>query len=153
MFSLGSLAVYAAAGHPPFGTDGAVAVLNRVLNEPPDLDGCPPDLRPLIEQCLAKDPALRPQPGQIVTACRDRAASSGLTFGLSWLPAWMSAEAADGPSCPPAWTHPPPSPGEETSLPDQTGPSQTGPADRPEPDRPEPDRRRPERHRRDRPGR
>ena len=58
VFSLGSLAVYPAAGHPPFGTDGAVAVLNRVLNEPPDLDGCPPDLHPLIERCLAKDPAL-----------------------------------------------------------------------------------------------
>ena len=101
VFSLGSLAVYAAAGHPPFGTDGAVAVLNRVLNEPPDLGGCPPDLHPLIERCLAKDPALRPRPQQIVSACRDRASSSGLTFGLSWLPARMSAAAADS-AAPPA---------------------------------------------------
>ena len=130
VFSLGSLAVYAAAGHPPFGADGAVAVLNRVLNEPPDLDGCPPDLRPLIEQCLAKDPALRPQPGQIVTACRDRAASSGLAFGLSWLPAWISAEAADGAELPASLDAPAAAPGEGTSLPDQTGPSpsQTGPS-------------------------
>ncbi|HZC60756.1 MAG TPA: serine/threonine-protein kinase [Streptosporangiaceae bacterium] len=94
VFSLGSLAVYAAAGHPPFGTDGAVAVLNRVLNDPPDLDGCPPDLHSLIERCLAKDPGLRPRPRDIVSACRDRA-SSGLAFGLSWLPGQMSVAPAD----------------------------------------------------------
>jgi serine/threonine protein kinase len=87
VFSLGSLAVYAAAGHPPFGTDGEVAVLSRVVNERPDLRGCPPGLRPLIKRCLAKDPARRPQPGQIISACRDRATSRGLAFGHSWLPA------------------------------------------------------------------
>ena len=94
VFSLGSLAVYAAAGHPPFGTDEAVAVLGRVLNARPDLRGCPPGLRPLIKGCLAKDPARRPEPGHIISACRDQATSSGLTFGRSWLPARVSAAAA-----------------------------------------------------------
>jgi hypothetical protein len=121
VFSLGSLAVYAAAGHPPFGTDSAVAVLNRVLNEPPDLDGCPPDLHPLIERCLAKDPALRPRPQQIVSACRDRA-SSGLTFGLSWLPARMSTAAADSPA--PLAT--PVTPAASVIPPGETGPRETG---------------------------
>ncbi len=51
VFSLGSLALYAAAGHPPFGTDEPVAVLSRVINEAPDLRGCPSALRPLIESC------------------------------------------------------------------------------------------------------
>jgi len=130
VFSLGSLAVYAAAGHPPFGTDGEVAVLSRVLNESPDLRGCPPGLRPLIKRCLAKDPARRPQPGQIISACRDRATSRGLTFGRSWLPAPVSAAAADN-AAPPAW---PVTPGTgddaEGTGPDSTSPSQdhgTGP--------------------------
>ena len=124
VFSLGSLAVYAAAGHPPFGTDGAVAVLNRVLNEPPDLGGCPPDLHPLIERCLAKDPALRPRPQQIVSACRDRA-SSGLTFGLSWLPARMSAAAADS-AAPPAT---PVTPAAAVVPPGEAGPETTSPSE------------------------
>jgi hypothetical protein len=122
--------VYAAAGHPPFGTDGEVAVLSRVLSERPDLHGCPPGLRPLIKRCLAKDPARRPQPGQIISACRDRAASRGLTFGRSWLPAPVSAAAADD-TAPPAW---PVTPGTadaaEDAGPDSTSPSQdqgTGP--------------------------
>src|ERR1035437_4405763 len=60
VFALGSLATYAIAGRPPFGVGGALGVLYRVLNDAPDLGGCPADLRPLIERCLAKDPAQRP---------------------------------------------------------------------------------------------
>jgi hypothetical protein len=133
VFSLGSLAVYAAAGHPPFGTDAAVAVLNRVLSEPPDLGGCPPDLHPLIERCLAKDPALRPRPRHIVSACRDRASSSGLTFGLSWLPARTSAAAADS-AAPPATQArpvsaavPPGEPGPGGTGRGETGAAEAGP--------------------------
>jgi Protein kinase domain len=132
VFSLGSLAVYAAAGHPPFGTDGAVAVLNRVLNDPPDLGGCPPDLHSLIERCLAKDPGLRPRPRDIVGACRDQA-SGGLAFGLSWLPAQMSV-APTGSAAPPASPVTPASaaiPPRETDPggigPDETGAGETGP--------------------------
>jgi hypothetical protein len=122
VFSLGSLAVYAAAGHPPFGTDGAVAVLNRVLNDPPDLDGCPPDLHSLIERCLAKDPELRPRPRDIVSACRDRA-SSGLAFGLSWLPPQMSVAPADSAALPAI----PVTPASAAIPPRATGPGGIGP--------------------------
>ena len=94
VFALGSLATYAAAGRPPFGSGAALAVLYRVLNEPPDLDGCPPDLRPLIARCLAKDPALRPQPGEIIDTCRARTADGALAFERSWLPAAVSAVGA-----------------------------------------------------------
>jgi hypothetical protein len=124
VFSLGSLAVYAAAGHPPFGTDGAVAVLNRVLNDPPDLDGCPPDLHSLIERCLAKDPGLRPRPRDIVSACRDRA-SSGLAFGLSWLPPQMSGAPADSA----ALEAIPVTPASAAVPPRVTGPGGIGPDD------------------------
>jgi hypothetical protein len=130
VFSLGSLAVYAAAGHPPFGTDGEVAVLSRVVNERPDLRGCPPGLRPLIKRCLAKDPARRPQPGQIISACRDRATSRGLAFGHSWLPARVSAAAVDGVGPPAGPAAPGTGDGAEGTGPDSTSPSQdhgTGP--------------------------
>jgi hypothetical protein len=99
VFALGSLATYAAAGRPPFGGGGTLAVLYRVLNEAPDLDGCPPDLWPLIERCLAKDPALRPQPREIIDTCRARTADGALAFERSWLPAAVSAVAA-GPLAP-----------------------------------------------------
>jgi hypothetical protein len=93
VFALGSLATYAVAGRPPFGVDGPVQVLYRVLNEPPNLDGCPPDLRHLIERCLAKDPAQRPRTSEIIETCRARTAGRGLVFERSWLPAAVFAVA------------------------------------------------------------
>jgi serine/threonine kinase PknH len=94
VFALGSLATYAIAGQPPFGGDGAVAVLHRVLNEAPDLGGCPADLRPLIERCLAKDPAQRPRPAEIIDTCQARMTDGALAFDGAWLPAAVSAVAA-----------------------------------------------------------
>ena len=96
VFALGSLAAFAIAGRPPFGVDGAVQVLYRVLHKSPDLDGCPPDLRSLIERCLVKDPAQRPQTGEIIDACRARTADGGLAFERSWLPAAVFAVAVGG---------------------------------------------------------
>ena len=69
VFALGSLAAYAARGRPPFGEGHSAAVSYRVLHEPPDLDGCPPQLRALIEPCLRKEAAARPAPGQILEFC------------------------------------------------------------------------------------
>ena len=69
VFALGSLAAYAARGRSPFGEGHSAAVSYRVLHEPPDLDGCPPQLRALIEPCLRKDAAARPAPGQILEFC------------------------------------------------------------------------------------
>jgi len=69
VFALGSLAAYAARGRPPFGEGHSAAVSYRVLHEPPDLDGCPPRLRALIESCLRKEAAARPAPGQILEVC------------------------------------------------------------------------------------
>ena len=70
-----------------------LAVLGRVLHDPPGLDGCPPGLRGLIERCLAKDPARRPAPGGIIDACRAMA-GGGLSFERPWLPAAVYAATA-----------------------------------------------------------
>jgi serine/threonine protein kinase len=94
VFALGSLAAYAITGRLPFGTGSPVSVLYRVLNETPDLRGCPADLRPLIERCLAKDPAQRPQPAEIIDTCQARMIDGALAFDGSWLPAAVSAVAA-----------------------------------------------------------
>jgi len=69
VFALGTLAARAVLGRPPFGGGHPAAVHYRVLHEPPDLNGCPPRLRALIEPCLAKQPADRPPPAQILQYC------------------------------------------------------------------------------------
>jgi serine/threonine protein kinase len=74
VFALGSLAVYAAVGRPPFGHGHVTAVSHRVVYEPPDLEGCPSHLLTLIEACLEKDPKLRPAPARIIEFCAAHAA-------------------------------------------------------------------------------
>jgi hypothetical protein len=73
VFALGSLAASAVLGRPPFGGGHPAAVYYRVVHEPPDLNGCPPQLRALIERCLAKQPADRPPLEWIVQFCLERA--------------------------------------------------------------------------------
>ncbi|MBW8481465.1 serine/threonine-protein kinase [Actinomadura parmotrematis] len=58
--------VYAATGRPPFGDDTVVAVINRVMNEPPSLHGVPADMQQLLASCLQKDPARRPTAQQLM---------------------------------------------------------------------------------------
>ncbi|MBD2896419.1 serine/threonine-protein kinase [Spirillospora sp. NPDC000708] len=60
--------VFAATGHPPFGDDTVVAVINRVMNEPPYLEGVPADLHRLVAACLVKEPERRPTAQQLMMA-------------------------------------------------------------------------------------
>ena len=60
VFNLGAVLAFAATGEGPFGTGTTAALLYRVAHGEPDLDRVPPRVRPLIERCLAKDPAQRP---------------------------------------------------------------------------------------------
>ncbi|WP_405393858.1 serine/threonine-protein kinase [Streptomyces gougerotii] len=67
IFSLGAVLAFAATGTGPFGVGSAPAMLYRVVYEPPDLQSVPdPELRALLADCLAKEPALRPTPQQIL---------------------------------------------------------------------------------------
>ncbi|MEU8261705.1 serine/threonine-protein kinase [Micromonospora sp. NPDC048999] len=61
VFAWAATVAFAAGGRPPFGNDSLYAVMHRVLNEPPDLPPLPPGLGELIRQCLAKEPADRPE--------------------------------------------------------------------------------------------
>ncbi|MCR6486981.1 protein kinase [Amycolatopsis sp. OK19-0408] len=66
VFSLGGLLVMAATGRAPFGGGSTPQVLYSVVHSHPDLGSLPPELRRLVEPCLAKDPAQRPTPAQIL---------------------------------------------------------------------------------------
>jgi Protein kinase domain/Concanavalin A-like lectin/glucanases superfamily len=76
VFALGALAAYAVLGKTPFGEGSADTVSERVLYQSPDLDGCPPRLRALIEPCLAKQPTDRPQVAQVLRFCLERAGAA-----------------------------------------------------------------------------
>ncbi|MFD7163630.1 serine/threonine-protein kinase [Streptomyces violascens] len=74
VFSLGALLYYAASGHGPFGTGTAHALLYRVVHDQPDLTSLSPALRPVIQQCLAKQPHQRPTPEDLLTSLASGAA-------------------------------------------------------------------------------
>ena len=77
VFALGSLAAFAAVGRLPFGRGPITEVAHRVVQERPDLAGCPAGLATLIEACLQKEPHARPSPAQIIEFCVARAALLG----------------------------------------------------------------------------
>lgn len=130
VFALGALAFFAATGRPAFGEGEDLAIIFRVVQEQPDLTGCPPELLEVITACLAKDPAARPDTRAVFEACRAvqtraatqataqataPAASQGSDAAARWLPpeiaqsihARGNAIAAIGAQPPPA---PPPAP-------------------------------------------
>ena len=60
IFCWAATMAYAATGRPPFGNDSIPAVVQRALNEEPDVGDIAEPLRGLIIDCLAKGPADRP---------------------------------------------------------------------------------------------
>ncbi|MEU6428198.1 serine/threonine-protein kinase [Microbispora sp. NPDC046973] len=60
VFAWGATIVFAATGRAAFGAGNVAAVLHRIMTTFPDLTPVPPPLRALVERCLAKDPAARP---------------------------------------------------------------------------------------------
>jgi serine/threonine protein kinase len=80
IFSLGAVLAFAATGRGPFGTGTTATLLYRVVHETPDLDRVPATVRPLVERCLAKDPAQRPTAAGVLAAVGD------LQPAGNWLP-------------------------------------------------------------------
>lgn len=60
VFSLGSVLAFAATGHGPFDAPTLIEVVQRILDQPPALDGVEGALRGLLAACLAKEPEARP---------------------------------------------------------------------------------------------
>ncbi|OHV24429.1 hypothetical protein BBK14_06185 [Parafrankia soli] len=83
IFAWGSIMIFAATGHPPFGHGRMEAVLYRIINEQPQLDGVTGELRELVELAMRKDPATRPSAEELRAslmggvAIPDRSAAPG----------------------------------------------------------------------------
>ncbi|GAA1092238.1 WD40 repeat domain-containing serine/threonine protein kinase [Nocardiopsis metallicus] len=87
VFSLAGVVVHAATGQPPFGHGKAAELLARVVSDQADLKGAPEHLRPLLERCLAKDPAERPTADEIVQTLSTEPLPSA---EHGWLPAQVN---------------------------------------------------------------
>ncbi|MFI6386497.1 WD40 repeat domain-containing serine/threonine protein kinase [Nonomuraea sp. NPDC050540] len=68
VFAWGALVYFAAAGRDAFTAPTTVAVINRLLNDEPDLTPVPAPLRPHVAAALAKDPELRPSAHDLLSA-------------------------------------------------------------------------------------
>ncbi|MFF4381693.1 serine/threonine-protein kinase [Kitasatospora sp. NPDC001547] len=96
VFSLGAVLAHSATGTAPFGSGVSAAVLlYRVIHDEPELDIADRELRTLVADCLAKDPARRPTPAQL----RERLAATDPTAGerlgrRDWLPPAIAAALA-----------------------------------------------------------
>ncbi|MEV0637826.1 protein kinase [Streptomyces sp. NPDC050619] len=132
VFCLGSVLAFAATGRMPFGTadSGVHAVMFRIAEEEPDLDGVPPGMLDLVRACLAKAPTGRPTVEHLLAWTTD----ADLGNGHPWLPGPLLAELgrhaarlldadapAHSPGLPdgPAYTlRPPDAPAHSPGLPD-----------------------------------
>ncbi|MFF0427382.1 serine/threonine-protein kinase [Streptomyces sp. NPDC004520] len=68
VFSLGSVLALASTGTSPFAGPSTLQALYNVVHTEPALDAVPEGLRGLVAWCLAKDPAGRPTPAQLLGA-------------------------------------------------------------------------------------
>ncbi|MGV9560359.1 protein kinase domain-containing protein [Streptomyces sp. NPDC003522] len=75
VFALGSVLVHAATGRGPFDSDSPYVVAYQVVHHEPDLTGVPESLAPMVLRCLAKEPAERPTPDELMRELRSVAAS------------------------------------------------------------------------------
>ncbi|WP_279575321.1 serine/threonine-protein kinase [Actinomadura barringtoniae] len=66
VFSWGCVVTFAGTGHSPFNGRNVPEIINRVVNDPPDIDDLDPSLRAIVERALAKDPAQRPDTAELL---------------------------------------------------------------------------------------
>ncbi|MDT0304277.1 serine/threonine-protein kinase [Streptomonospora sp. DSM 45055] len=79
VYGLGATLLYAATGHYPYQRPAIPAVIAALTSEdvPPDLDGAPAELSPLIARMLAHAPAGRPPLTEVRRLLAERLAVSG----------------------------------------------------------------------------
>ncbi|MEU2127178.1 PQQ-binding-like beta-propeller repeat protein [Streptomyces sp. NPDC018352] len=131
VFALGAVLAFAAQARHPYGTGPAAVVMARPLATDPDLSGITePELKGVVQRCLAQDPAHRPGLAEIAGITEARPAATGF-----WIPATMldgigrrAEEAAELTRMRPARS---PSPHPPTALPAPQPPTVTTPARKP----------------------
>ncbi|MFF7793010.1 protein kinase [Streptomyces sp. NPDC007991] len=94
VFCLGSVLAYAATGALPFGTanSGVHALMFRIAQEEPDLEGVPEGIADLVRDCLRKDPAARPSLDSVLERTgADDTVADGRALD-PWLPSALVAQ-------------------------------------------------------------
>jgi hypothetical protein len=84
VFSLGCMLAYAATGHPPFNGDNPASILYQIVTTEPDLSMIPLGLRQVIQACLNKNPADRPEPARLIAMINELGPATPVTLGSFW---------------------------------------------------------------------
>ncbi|MEW2519906.1 serine/threonine-protein kinase [Actinacidiphila alni] len=71
VFTLGATVYYLATGRDAFEAEDPLGLINLIAHEEPDLDALDDEVRGVVVRCLAKDPADRPTPTEVVQLCAD----------------------------------------------------------------------------------
>ncbi|MCK7622590.1 serine/threonine-protein kinase [Streptomyces sp. RS10V-4] len=87
VFALGGVLVFAATGSGPYGSAEPQVLMYRTVHEQPRLDGLPAGLREVAADCLAKEPAGRPDLPSLMA----RVGPPG-PYGGDWLPDRLTVE-------------------------------------------------------------
>jgi eukaryotic-like serine/threonine-protein kinase len=92
VFGLGQLALYAATGHAAFGGGSDDTLRERITRGRPWLDGCPEQLAPVVQWCLAKNPADRPDVTEVMDYARNAMGGDMMrVLNEPWLPPPLAA--------------------------------------------------------------
>lgn len=136
VFALGCVLAFAATGRAPFGSGPVDALLYRAVHDPADLDGVPSELLAVLERCLEKDPARRPDAGELARELVREPAADGAPRDAEtaeWLPEPVTrliAERSAAALALPDIEHTQvPSAASTTSVPTDSGHADSGPAD------------------------
>ena len=130
MFSLGCVLAYATTGIAPFVDGTAASILYRVVRSEPDLSTVPVALRQVIEACLKKNAAERPDPARLIGMISGLGPPTAVTLGSFWPEEVSRVIAAEQASQTPAGLTPPgavagPAPGAFTSSSGRFGATRT----------------------------
>ncbi|MFH8452480.1 translation initiation factor IF-2 N-terminal domain-containing protein [Streptomyces fungicidicus] len=66
VYALGAVLVFAATGRSPYPGGDPVRTMIRMQSEEPDLSGVPEEFAGVVAQCLRRDPAVRPELGELL---------------------------------------------------------------------------------------
>jgi serine/threonine protein kinase len=128
IFAWGATMVFAATGHSPFEAETLPVIINRILNEEPDLSRLTGTMRELVGAALEKDPRRRPAAHQLLLRLLGQVgATPGPSADREDLLDKGTQIAAELPPPPPIINTPPPPPLINTPPPMMPGPATPNP--------------------------
>jgi len=128
IFAWGATMVFAATGHSPFEAETLPVIINRILNEQPDLSSLTGTMRELVGAALEKDPRRRPAAHQLLLRLLGQVgAAPSPSADRDDLLGKGTRIAAEMPPPPPIVNTPPPPPFVNTPAPMMQGPATPNP--------------------------